>query len=232
MKSKNGVIFLSGSARTFSFAEPRPGSPAGPGKGRRGHHRSPAALCLILFVLLIMPPTSSSGQSSHRINAALLPVVYVFDSNYFGLNNAAGVDLALRYELCNNFFFENRLGTFISSSDGTTVGGFNGQVGGLVLLPYLIPYRPLLRASLGLLSSNPITVTPTETYRPTQTTFYLIGGGGITAPLLYGFAAELNINIMFTPYKYMIYEFDRTHVKTRERQFTHLSFTLGVFYEF
>ncbi len=216
-----------------------PGSIKGYGFDTRyapfGRHLYTQKIFLFLLVsilsVLVFPP-AEGRCSARRINTAFFPSFYLFDADYFELKNAPGADLALRYEIYNNTFFENRLGIFGRSQNGRTVGGFNGQLGVISYLPFLIPYRPFLRGGMGLLSANPVTSTPSDTYRPSQTQFYLVAGGGVSRPLFGHVMAEVGVYAMLTPYKYMIYSFDRKNIYTGERQFTHFVISLGCSYTF
>ena len=96
---------------------------------------------------------------------------YLFDGDFFGMDNAFGADADLRCELGWNIFFQNRIGAFRSSSEGLSVYGMKYQFGLLAHFPYFIPYRPSGRIGIGFIATDPVTVTPTETFRPSQTTF-------------------------------------------------------------
>ena len=124
------------------------------------------------------------------------------------------------------------MGSFSSKADGVSIDGMNYQFGASAILPYLIPYRPVARLGVGFLSVNPITVTPTESFRPGQTAFYFIGGAGLTRTIRENIIVETTANIYYTPYDYRIYEFDRSEVSTRDVRFTHYVFNLGISYSF
>ena len=92
------------------------------------------------------------------------------------------------------------------------------------------------RIKIGPTISNtttvPITATPTETYRPGQTAFYLICGGGFTRSFRENIFVEASADFYLTPYEYRIYEFDRSSVLTEDVRFTHFVFTIGASYAF
>ena len=90
----------------------------------------------------------------------------------------------------------------------------------------------MARLGFGFLSVNPITVTPTESFRPGQTAFYFIAGAGITRSIRENIIIEWTANIYYTPYVYRIYSFDRSEVTTNDVRFTHYFFSLGISYSF
>jgi len=100
------------------------------------------------------------------------------------------------------------------------------------ILPYLIPYRPIIRAGIGFISANPVTVTPTESFRPTQTTFYFRAGAGVSRSIMENVQFEFLSDLWVTPYRYRIYIFDRKEVDTSDAMFVHLILSLGVSYIF
>ncbi len=95
-----------------------------------------------------------------------------------------------------------------------------------------IPYRPVARFGVGFLSVNPVTVTPIESFRPAQTTFYLCGGAGVTRSFLENFFVEAEASVWVAPYRYRVYEFNRYDVTVSEEWFTHLGLSLGAVYTF
>jgi hypothetical protein len=189
-------------------------------------------LCILPASLILFGGTNSHGKVSRRIGAAFHLDYFTFDSDYFGIENALGAEIDLRYELLWNIYFENRIGAFKSLSEGSSTEGMSYQLGLAAIFPYLIPYRPIARIGFGFLSSDPVTVTPTESYRPSQTTFYIVTGGGITRSIKENIVVELNANIWLTPYRYRIYRFNRSNVEAENKQFTHLAISLGVMYIF
>ena len=199
------------------------------GKTRRGF----VSLCILCFTIIVtLSPCSALGESNRRIGVGLFPGFYILDGDYFSLDNAPGVDLRIRYELDWNIYFENRLGYLFSEGSGVSVGGFSYQLGLTAIMPYLIPYRPIASVAIGFLSIDPITVTPTETFRPSQTTFYFIFGAGVTRSIKENITVEAMSNAWISPYRYRIYRFNRADVEIEEKQFTHVSFHIGVSYIF
>jgi hypothetical protein len=190
---------------------------------------------IILFIslsLLVLPSSRAQGEMQRRINIGMNFNYYALDSDFFGLDNGVGAVFVFRYEIANNIYFENGLGTFSSDAAGVDIDGTNYHLDVLALLPYLIPYRPMLRAGMGFISVNPITATPTDTYRPAQTTFYLLAGTGLTRTLRENILVEASIDLYFTPYDYRIYEFDRSSVSTRDARFLHFIYNIGISYAF
>jgi hypothetical protein len=187
-----------------------------------------------MVAVLSMPiaTTAARAEEPRRISVSLQPSLYIFDSNYFDLDPGLGMDASLRYEIATNIFFENNLGIFRTSGSGVTVDGLDERLGAMAIFPVLISYRPIARLGLGFLSTNPITVTPTQTFRPTQTTFYLIGGAGLSRSVFTRFLVEADMSFWATPYKYRIYRFDRLNVSTESERFMHLEIQLGVSYTF
>jgi hypothetical protein len=175
---------------------------------------------------------AARAELPRRINVTLGSEYYVLDSEFFGLSNAYGMGGALRYELASDIYFENGIGALRTDGDGVSVGGFDYHLSLLALFPVLIPYRPIARLGIGFLSVNPVTVTPTSTFRPAQTTFYFIGGAGISRSVHDRLSVEACANFWITPYEYRIYRFNRLDVDTSTERFTHLSISLGVAYAF
>lgn len=189
-------------------------------------------LLLVPASLVLLMSSQSSAEQTRRISTAFLTEFYLFDADFFGLDNAFGADADLRYELGWNTFFQNRIGVFRSKSGDLSVYGMKYQLGLLTYFPYLIPYRPKAMIGIGFLATDPVTVTPTETFRPSQTTFYFIFGGGITRSIRENIAVELGTDLWVAPYRYRIYSFNRSSVDIEEKQFTHLTFSLGISYIF
>ncbi len=189
-----------------------------------------AVLCFTIIAAVL--PSNALGESNRRIGIGFFPGFFILDNDYFGLENGPGFDLRIRYEFQANIYFENRLGYLFSDESGTSVGGFSYQLGLTTILPYLIPYRPVASLGIGFLSADPITVTPTNTFRPSQTTFYFIGGGGVTRSIKENITIEAMGNIWVSPYHYRIYRFNRREVEIDEKQFTHVSFHVGISYIF
>ncbi len=189
-------------------------------------------ILLAIIVILAVIAIEARGETSRRINVGLNFNYYILDEDYFGMETAAGALFAFRYEIVNNIYFENSLGSFASEADGVNIDGMNYQFGGSIILPYLIPYRPAARLGLGFLSVNPITVTPTESFRPGQTAFYFIAGAGLTRSIRENIVVEATANIYYTPYDYRIYTFDRSEVTVNEVRFTHYTFNIGISYSF
>ena len=187
-------------------------------------------LSLALVVILVAPAARSEMQ--RRMNAGLDFNYYLFDSDYFGMDDGFGAGAVFRYEIWNNIYLENAIGRFMSNDGVVDIDGLNYHIDLLSIFPVLIPYRPLLRIGLGFLAVNPITATPTETYRPAQTAFYLIGGGGFTRSFRENLFMEASVDFYLTPYEYRIYEFDRSSVSTDDSRFSHFILTIGASYAF
>ena len=189
-------------------------------------------ILLVIIVILAVIAIEARGETQRRMNVGLNFNYYMLDDEYFGMDSAVGALFAFRYEIVNNIFFENCLGSFTSEADGLNIDGMNYQFGGTAILPYMIPYRPILRLGVGFLSVNPTTVTPTESFRPGQTAFYFITGAGMTRSIRENIIVEAAANIYYTPYDYIIYAFDRSEVSTQNVRFTHYVFNLGISYSF
>jgi hypothetical protein len=175
---------------------------------------------------------ASRAELPRRIAVSVEPRYYMLDSEFFGLSDAFGVNAALRYELANDIYFENGIGFFSTEGGGVDVTGLDWQLNFLALFPVLIPYRPVARLGIGVMSVNPVTVTPTDTFRPTQTTFYFLGGAGVTRSILDNVLLEASAAFWVTPYEYRIYSFNRLDVTTTDVRFTHLSIAIGLVYTF
>jgi len=195
----------------------------------RGMRLVPALAVLGAFAV-----RGALAETPRRICASTESHFYVFDSQFFDLGSAFGAGAALRYEIASDFYFENGIGIFSANGSGVTVSGLDYRLNLFAILPLLIPvpYRPVARLGVGFLSVNPITVTPTNTYRPTQTTFYILGGAGVTRPFFRNMLVEASANVWITPYKYRIYRFNRLNVDTNVERFTHLSISLALTYTF
>lgn len=195
--------------------------------------KRPALKGLILFAaFLLLTSSQASGELPRRIGASLLARYYILDSDYFGMDDAFGMDISLIYELTWNIYFENRIGLFESESNNVSVYGMTYNMGLLAIFPVIIPYRPLARFGIGFMAADPLTVDPTKTFRPTQTTFYFYGGTGVTRTIKENIIVETNTNVWFTPYEYRIYSFYRNKVEVEKAQFTHVTFSLGISYIF
>ncbi len=189
---------------------------------------------LALAVLGAFAAGGAYADNQRRICASLESHYFVFDSKFFDLGNALGAGVALRYELASDFYFENGIGLFGADADGVAVDGLDYRLNLFMIVPYFIPvpYRPAARLGVGFLSVNPVTATPTDTYRPTQTAFYVFGGAGMTRTVLKRFLVEASANAWITPYEYRVYRFDRRSVDTDVERFAHLSVTLALTYTF
>jgi len=176
----------------------------------------------------------ASAESPRRICASLEARYYIFDEQFFDIPDGLGGAAALRYEIASDLYFENAIGFIDANAGGVDIDGFDYRLNLFAIIPYFIPvpYRPVARVGIGFLSVNPITATPTDTYRPTQTTMYLLGGAGITRTFLKRMLVEVSAEALFTPYRYRIYAFDRQSVSTSLERFTHLSATIAVTYTF
>ena len=187
---------------------------------------------LIIAVLAALTPSDGRAQSSRRMSAGLHVSHIALDSDYFGMDGATGADIFIRCEILGNIYAETRMGAFSAEDDGNSVGIFNGQLGLAYVSTSYLPYRLFGRAAFGLLSSNPITVTPTDTFRPSQTTFNIVLGVGADRFLWKSLAAETGLEVMFTPYKYNVYTFDRQSVSIDPSQFIHFMISLGASWSF
>jgi len=187
-------------------------------------------LSLTLVILLLAP--AARGEMQRRMNVGLDFSYYLLDADYFGMDDGFGAGAVFRYEIWNNIYVENVIGRFTSNDGIADIDGLNYHIDLLGIFPILIPYRPLLRVGAGFLAVNPITATPTETYRPGQTAFYLICGGGFTRSFRENIFVEASADFYLTPYEYRIYEFDRSSVLTEDARFTHFVFTIGASYAF
>jgi hypothetical protein len=189
-------------------------------------------LAVVSMIAAVLVCGRAHTETPRRINVSLESQYYIFDSDYFGLGNAFGVDAALRYEIGSDIYFENGLGIFQTEGNNVSVNGVDYHLNFVALFPVLIPYRPVARFGIGFLSVNPVTVTPTETFRPTQTTFYFLGGAGVTRMILDRVLIEANANFWVTPYRYRVYRFNRFDVTTNAERFLHVSISFGFVYTF
>jgi hypothetical protein len=176
--------------------------------------------------------TGVRAETPRRIAVAARFTYYIFDGEFFGLGGAVGAGAALRYELMRDIHFENSLGILDTKGSGVDVGGLDYRLNVVAVFPVLIPYRPVARCGIGLISVDPVTVTPTKSFRPSQTTFYLTGGVGATRSLVENFLVEAEASFWITPYRYRIYEFNRFDVAVREERFMHVGISLGAVYTF
>jgi hypothetical protein len=205
--------------------------------GRVGAKTLPAArgymrILLFLSIITALLAPAANGEMQRRINVGPDFSYYLLDSDYFGMEDAFGLGLAFRYEVYNNIYIENIIGRFTSNDGVVDIDGLNYHLDLLAILPVLIPYRPLLRAGVGFISVNPITSTPIETYRPAQTAFYVLCGGGFTRTIRENIIIETSADLYVTPYDYRIYQFDRSSVSMDDVRFTHVIVNLGVSYSF
>ncbi len=196
--------------------------------------RRRAILALAIVAAGALTWAGASAETPRRICASLETRYYIFDPAFFDIDDGLGGGAALRYEIANDFYFENAIGLIDGEADGVDIDGFDYRLNLFAIIPYFIPvpYRPVARLGVGFLSVNPVTATPTDTYRPTQTTMYLLAGAGINRMFLKRMLVELGAEVLFTPYQYRIYEFDRQNVVTNLERFTHYSATLAVTYTF
>ncbi len=188
---------------------------------------------ILITLIIVITPSESISHPDRKVNTALLASYVIFDSEYFGMDSAVGTDIVLRYGLFADLYLESRLGTFASSNNDTKIHGFNSQIGITAFAQDFLPFRPGIRVALGLYSTNPVIVTPTETFRPSQTTFYFITGLNIGRYIWKGLLVEIGADVMFTPYEYKKYTFARPdQVSTENAQFTHFVFSLGTSFSF
>lgn len=187
---------------------------------------------VMVAIILVSVASGAPAQEMRRLSVGLLPVFYVFDNDYFGIGNGGGTDIVLRYEIRQNVFFENRIGGYASKQGDTNITGFNGQVGVTAFFPVWIPWRPSARFALALMTSNPVVSEPVQEFRPSQTVFYFVAGIGITRAIKAYFQIEAGADILFTPYKYRVYEFHRQYVEVHDMSFAHLAFYIGASYTF
>lgn len=193
--------------------------------------RRAAALAAIL-IAIGPPPAGSASPAARKLSAGLYPSFYLFGGDYFGIGRGAGADLVLRCEIGSFFYLENRLGGYAASQDGISVRGLNGQLGVITFLPYLIPYRPSLRAGVALMTCDPVVSKPVETFRPSQTVLYLVAGSGVAWSVRSRLQLEFGADVLITPYRYRVYNFYRQYVDVSEERFIHAAFTLGASYTF
>ena len=189
-------------------------------------------ILLFLSLSLALLASAARGETQRRINVGLDFNYYMLDNDYFGMDDGFGAGFAFRYEVSNNIYIENVIGRFTSNDGIVDIDGLNYHIDLLAIFPVLIPYRPLLRLGAGFLAVNPITSTPTQTYRPAQTAFYFISGGGFTRSIRENIYLEASADLYVTPYDYRIYEFDRSSVSMQDARFAHLVFNLGLSYAF
>lgn len=185
-----------------------------------------------MMAAAIMLAGDVRAQLPRRIGASADCTYYIFDGGFFDLKAGLGAGVALRYELLRDIYFENSIGFLRTNGSGVDVGGLDYRVGLVAVFPVLIPYRPVARCGVGFLSVNPVTATPTDTYRPSQTTFYLTGGVGATRSLPANLLVEAEAGFWIMPYRYRVYEFNRFDVTVREERFMHVGISIGAVYTF
>jgi hypothetical protein len=201
---------------------------------RNGAACMSACLALALASLAPCGARGETAETPQRICASLESRYYIFDSRFFEIGNAFGGGAALRYEIASDFYFENAIGAFRANGGGVNVDGLDYRLNLFVIVPIFmpVPYRPVARLGVGFLSVNPVTATPTESYRPTQTTFYVLGGAGITRVFMRRMLVEAGAGVWISPYLYRIYRFNRSNVSTDTERFTHVAFSLAFTYTF
>jgi hypothetical protein len=174
------------------------------------------------------------AETPRHICASIESRYYVFDPAFFDLGNAFGGGAALRCEIASDIYFENAIGMFFAKGGGVTVNGLDDRLNLLAIFPFFVPpsLRPVARFGVGFMSVNPLTATPTKTYRPTQTAFYVLGGAGVTRTFFGNVLVEAGANVWITPYKYRIYRFNRVDVSTSTARFTQLALSLALTYTF
>jgi len=189
-------------------------------------------ILLFFSLALALLASAAQGEMQRRMIVGLDFNYYMLDGDYFRMDDGVGAGFAFRYEVANNVYIENFIGRFTANDGVVDIDGLNYHLDLLAIFPVLIPYRPLMRLGAGFLAVNPITTTPIQTYRPAQTAFYLICGGGFTRSMRENILVEASVDFYLTPYDYTIYEFDRSEVSTHDVRFTHLIFNFGVSYSF
>ena len=203
-------------------------------KARRASAARRMRIALAFAALGAFAACGALAETPRQICASIESRYYLFDSDFFNLGSGFGGGAALRYELASDFYFENGIGMFGANGDGVAVDGLDYRLNLFAIFPLLItvPYRPVARFGIGFLSVNPLTATPTATYRPTQTAFYVFGGAGVTRTFFRNMLLEAGANVWITPYQYRIYRFNRIDVSTDLERFTHLSISLALSYTF
>lgn len=189
-------------------------------------------ILLFLSLAIVLLASAARGETQRRINVGLDFNYYMLDGDYFRMDDGFGAGFTFRFEVANNIYIENVIGRFTANDGVVDIDGLNYHLDLLAIFPVLIPYRPLVRVGAGFLAVNPITTTPTQTYRPAQTAFYLIGGGGFSRSIRENIFVEATVDFYVTPYEYTIYEFDRDAVSTQDARFSHLAFNVGAYYAF
>lgn len=191
-----------------------------------------AAIVIAVAALCRPAAGGAESSSSRRLSLEARGTYYILDTGFFGLSNAPGVEAAFRCEIVPALYVENALGFFATEGAGVSVNGFDYAFSVVALFPFLVPYRPVARAGVGFLTVDPVTVTPTGTFRPAQTTFYFVGGVGISRSITDRVHLEANASFWVTPYRYRVYAFDRREVLLTEERFAHLGLSLGAVYSF
>ena len=218
----------------FDFTVKRTSPLDGENTPRSRLSRGIVNLFLVIFLLdllLASPPAmGEDGTTDRPISIGLIPSYNFLDSEFFHLKDSAGMGMILKFGITRNLFFENRIGGFECDNEASPVTGMFSQLGLAYNFPSPFPAFPIARLGAGFISVDPATVTPTESYRPTQTTFYMIGGIGIVQPVGKKVLIELCTDVWSAPYKYRVYRFDRDKVETSRHQFTHLTISFGILY--
>jgi len=189
-------------------------------------------IAVSIAVVACLIPGRPQAEAVRRLSVGIVPAFYIFDDSYWGAKSGYGTDLVLRCEIVNNLFIENRLGGYGGSQGDARLTGFDGEIGIIHFLPYLIPYRPSFRAGFAFMTVNPVVSEPVESFRPSQTIIYFVTGIGITWSLKEYLQLELGVDLLVTPYRYRIYHFYRQYVETSEVHFLHGAFTIGASYSF
>lgn len=191
------------------------------------------AAIVIAIAALCRPAAGAAEPSSpRRLSVEARGTYHILDAGFFGLSDAPGVAAAFRCEIVPDISVENAFGFFATEGAGVSVNGFDYAFSVVALLPFFAPYRPVARAGVGFLSVDPVTVTPTSTFRPAQTAFYLVGGVGVSRSITDRVHLEAGASFWVTPYRYRVYAFDRREVLLTEERFAHLGLSLGAVYSF
>ena len=193
---------------------------------RRGAGLAAVSIAVLLWT------SAAPAQAARELSIGAHFTHYLFDADYFGIGNGSGADIVVRCEIGRFFWVENRLGGYAASQDGTSIRGISGQLGIITFLPYLIPYRPTLRAGLALLTCNPVVSPPVPSFTPSQTVLYGLFGGGMSWSIRSRVQIEFGADLLITPYQYRVYTFQRQYVEASRERFIHAAFTLGATYAF
>lgn len=175
---------------------------------------------------------AASGAFDIPVEVGVYPSVYKFDSDYYGVDLASGMDLRLGIRIADGIYFENLIGFYVNGISGESVQGFKDQIGVRVSLDDNPRFTPELLVGFSVLSANPPAETITRKFRPSQSAFYITAGIGASTYLSDSILFRSEVIISGTPYEYRVFSYDRNTVKEEGYYFLNLNLSFGISYIF